>query len=49
MLVTTLGMPVLDGEIPLMEAYVTASASCHRDGHRYGAVLDELLQHEVAA
>jgi chromosome partitioning protein len=49
MLVGTLGMPVIETEIPLMEAYVTGFGLVPPDGHRYGAVLEELLRHEVAA
>jgi chromosome partitioning protein len=49
MLVETLGMPVIETEIPLMEAYVTGFGLVPPDGHRYGAVLEELLRHEVAA
>ena len=46
---TTLGMPVVAAEIPLMEAYVTGFGLVPPEGHRYGAVLDELLKAEVAA
>src|ERR1035437_1875425 len=49
MLVSNHGMPVVESEIPLMEAYVTGFGLIPPDGHRYGALLDELLQHEVAA
>lgn len=49
MLVSNLGMPVAESEIPLMEAYVTGFGLIPPYGHRYGALLDELLQHEVAA
>jgi chromosome partitioning protein len=49
MLVSNLGMPVVESEIPLMDAYVTGFGLIPPDGHRYGALLDELLQHEVAA
>ncbi len=44
-----LGIPVVDAEIPLLEAYVTGFGLVPPDGHRYGAVLDELLKKEVAA
>ena len=44
-----LGIPVVDAEIPLLEAYVTGFGLVPPDGHRYGAVLDELLRKEVAA
>jgi hypothetical protein len=49
MLVSNLGMPVVETEIPLMEAYVTGFGLVPPEGHRYGAVLDELLQGKVAA
>lgn len=49
MLVSELGMPVVEAEIPLMEAYVTGFGLVPPEGHRYGAVLEELLRHEVAA
>jgi chromosome partitioning protein len=49
MLVETLGMPVVEAEIPLMEAYVTGFGLVPPEGHRYGAVLEELLRHQVAA
>ncbi len=49
MLVTKLGMPVVDAEIPLREAYVTGFGMTPPEGHRYGQVLDELLRREVAA
>jgi len=39
----TLGIPVLLTEIPLLEAYVTGFGLLPPDGHRYGALLDELL------
>lgn len=44
-----LGIPVVDAEIPLLEAYVTGFGLVPPDGHRYGAVLRELLAQEVAA
>ena len=44
-----LGVPVVESEIPLLEAYVTGFGLVPPDGHRYGAVLDELLRQEVAA
>lgn len=44
-----LGVPVLLAEIPLLEAYVTSFGLLPPDGHRYGAVLDELLGQPVAA
>ena len=44
-----LGVPVVESEIPLLEAYVTGFGLVPPDGHRYGAVLDELLREEVAA
>ena len=43
------GMPVVDAEIPLLEAYVTGFGLLPPEGHRYGAVLNELLHKEVAA
>jgi len=49
MLVSNLGMPVVETEIPLMEAYVTGFGLVPPEGHRYGAVLDELLQGMAAA
>jgi chromosome partitioning protein len=49
MLVSNLGMPVVETEIPLMEAYVTGFGLVPPEGHRYGAVLDELLQGKAAA
>lgn len=45
----TLGMPVFAEAIPLMEAYVTGFGLVPPEGHRYGEVLAELLQAEVAA
>ena len=44
-----LGIPVVDAEIPLLEAYVTGFGLVPPDGHRYGVVLDELFRKEVAA
>jgi len=44
-----LGVPVVEAEIPLLEAYVTGFGLVPPEGHRYGAVLDELLRQEVAA
>lgn len=44
-----LGMPVAACEIPLLEAYVTGFGMLPPNGHRYGALLDELLHNEVAA
>lgn len=44
-----LGIPVLVAEIPLLEAYVTGFGLLPPDGHRYGAVLDELMLQLVAA
>ncbi len=43
-----LGVQV-EPEIPLLEAYVTGFGLVPPEGHRYGAVLDELLREEVAA
>ena len=44
-----LGVPVMDAEIPLLEAYVTGFGLVPPEGHRYGEVLDELLRIAVAA
>jgi len=44
-----LGMPVTEAEIPLLEAYVTGFGLVPPNGHRYGALLDELLKMEAAA
>jgi chromosome partitioning protein len=44
-----LGMPVTESEIPLLEAYVTGFGMVPPNGHRYGALLDELLKQAVAA
>ena len=44
-----LGMPVTATEIPLLEAYITGFGMVPPNGHRYGALLDELLRQEVAA
>jgi chromosome partitioning protein len=49
MLVENLGIPVVETEIPLMEAYVTGFGLVPPEGHRYGAVLEELLRHQLAA
>jgi len=46
---TELGFPVLESDIPLLEAYVTGFGMVPPEGHRYGALLDELLMTEVAA
>lgn len=46
---TEMGFPVLTSDIPLLEAYVTGFGLVPPEGHRYGALLDELLLTEVAA
>ena len=46
---TSLGVPVVSAEIPLLEAYVTGFGLLPPYGHRYGVVLDELLRQEAAA
>jgi hypothetical protein len=42
-------MPVTESEIPLLEAYVTGFGMVPPNGHRYGALLEELLKQAVAA
>lgn len=44
-----LGVPVLTADIPLLEAYMTGFGLAPPHGHRYGAVLAELLHQPVAA
>jgi len=44
-----LGMPATATEIPLLEAYIAGFGMVPPNGHRYGALLDELLRQEVAA
>lgn len=44
-----LGVSVVEAEIPLLEAYITGFGFVLPVGHRYGAVLDELLGNKVAA
>lgn len=44
-----MGFPILVSDIPLLEAYVTGFGMVPPEGHRYGALLDELLIDEVAA
>lgn len=44
-----MGFPILVSDIPLLEAYVTGFGMVPPEGHRYGALLDELLLDEAAA
>lgn len=46
---TGLGLSVLESEIPLLEAYSWGFGLIPPQGHRYGALLDELLHTPVAA
>ena len=40
---TSLGLHVLESEIPLLEAYAWSFGALPPEGHRYGALTDELM------